>query len=256
MNIQNIKHFFSLSSYDYRIGHLKIVLGMSSSEEKDCIVLDMLYYLLCFCQKQRFNNDQSLTLFNITSNLHKHCMQTPHLEIERDWDYFQNELLKKAIYRPPFSERVFNLRELKEINNYFLESYFRYYPLYKYVFTDKVTVDLVGNIEKKVNDMEETTKTETPNQPMEQLEVIKEQQEIKTPNNEFSIENTQKSENKIIINKSIESSTLELVTAIENKGNEDIPNRKSELIKLIDNILEPKLQALRQVMEKPKEKKK
>ncbi|KAJ3227285.1 hypothetical protein HK099_002649 [Clydaea vesicula] len=73
---------------------------------------------------------------------HQHCVSTPFILFESDYNYFKELLLKHSIHRPPYSVRIFSLLQIKQISEYVTNTYFRHYLMYKYAFTKKVLMDL------------------------------------------------------------------------------------------------------------------
>ncbi|XP_073502387.1 cilia- and flagella-associated protein 119-like [Phyllobates terribilis] len=60
-----------------------------------------------------------------------------------------------VLQRPPFSIAVFSPQQLLLISDYFVNTYFRHFKLYKYVFTPQVTLDL-SVIYDGISKMEDT----------------------------------------------------------------------------------------------------
>ena len=52
-------------------------------------------------------------------------------------------LMKHQCHRPPFSILIFNDKEVDDINNFMLTTYFRHYSLYEYSFKPKVEIVLM-----------------------------------------------------------------------------------------------------------------
>merc|ERR1712232_908700 len=51
-------------------------------------------------------------------------------------------LLKHACQRPPFSAGVFDMSEVKNITDYALDTFFRHYKMYKYVYACRRDLDV------------------------------------------------------------------------------------------------------------------
>eukprot|EP00955_Chlamydomonas_euryale_P091502 364630-Chlamydomonas_euryale.AAC.13 len=51
---------------------------------------------------------------------------------------FKDLMLRHSVQRPPYSVGLFTLAEMKTILNWMLDTYYRHYKLYQYVFTDRI----------------------------------------------------------------------------------------------------------------------
>jgi hypothetical protein len=56
---------------------------------------------------------------------------------------FQGLLLTHAVERSPHTVGIFSVDDVARVVEYMLNSYFRHYSLYKYIFTKKLAVTLV-----------------------------------------------------------------------------------------------------------------
>ena len=50
---------------------------------------------------------------------------------------FKELLLRHAIQRPPHSLAIFNLKDVKDIDEFALDTFYRHYDMYKYALTVK-----------------------------------------------------------------------------------------------------------------------
>jgi len=66
----------------------------------------------------------------------------PTRTIEKSFEYFQSSLIRHCVQRPPSSIEIFNREDVNKIVAHALESYFRQYDLFKYVFTERIQVKL------------------------------------------------------------------------------------------------------------------
>ncbi|XP_053328052.1 cilia- and flagella-associated protein 119 [Spea bombifrons] len=112
------------------------------SESRMPALLDVYYYALRFCQDCAFSEEQTSCLINIVKETHMACMDTPLGNADESYSYFNELLLCHAVHRPPFSVNVFSQQQIQRISRYFLDTYFRHFKLYKYVFTPQVRLDL------------------------------------------------------------------------------------------------------------------
>lgn len=56
---------------------------------------------------------------------------------EQNFSLFKELLLRHSVQRPPHSLAIFNLDDVKAINEFVQESLFRYYNFYLYALTPK-----------------------------------------------------------------------------------------------------------------------
>jgi hypothetical protein len=48
-----------------------------------------------------------------------------------------------SVHRPPYSIKVFDLKEMTALTDYVVNTYFRHYLMYKYAFTKKMRLEFV-----------------------------------------------------------------------------------------------------------------
>lgn len=123
---------------------LSDVLGLRQhmDEERTQVELDLYFYTVQFAREHNFNKEQTSVLFTIVKQTHEVCTETPLGNLEQCFSYFRELVLCHAVRRPPFSIDLFNAEEVKLIIDYVVNTYFRHYKLYKYVFTPTVRLDL------------------------------------------------------------------------------------------------------------------
>jgi hypothetical protein len=63
--------------------------------------------------------------------------------MKTSFDEFKESLLRHAVERSPHTLGIFSVDDVSRIVEYMLNSYFRHYSLYKYIFTKKLVVTLV-----------------------------------------------------------------------------------------------------------------
>ena len=61
---------------------------------------------------------------------------------EESFENFKELLLRHAILRPPHSLEIFNLDDVKTINLFVLDTFFRHFDMYKYTLTSKDSLQL------------------------------------------------------------------------------------------------------------------
>ncbi|XP_022382201.1 coiled-coil domain-containing protein 189 isoform X2 [Enhydra lutris kenyoni] len=142
------------------------LLGLSCPEQslKEAITLDLFSHALIFCRQQGFSLEQTSTACALLQDLHKACVATPLGNVEECYRYFISVLFCHGVRRPPFSINLFREEQLLALADYVVNTYFRHFKLYKYVFTPQVRLDLsltyMGLQPPKLLPEEETGKEE------------------------------------------------------------------------------------------------
>ncbi|XP_063652367.1 cilia- and flagella-associated protein 119 isoform X8 [Pan troglodytes] len=117
-------------------------LGCPEQSLRDAITLDLLCHALIFCRQQGFSLEQTSAACALLQDLHKACIATPLGNVEECYRYFTSVLFCHGVRRPPFSIDLFKEQQLLALEDYVVNTYFRHFKLYKYVFTPQVRLDL------------------------------------------------------------------------------------------------------------------
>uniref|UniRef100_A0A0G4HAH1 Uncharacterized protein n=1 Tax=Chromera velia CCMP2878 TaxID=1169474 RepID=A0A0G4HAH1_9ALVE len=97
------------------------------------IVSDFLLNALLFCISKQMTFEKTSTFLSL---LHEtlHESVVARLSPGSSFDFFKKLLLQHCIQRPPFSVGVFSHQDLQEVQNYAMNTFFRHYKLYQYVY--------------------------------------------------------------------------------------------------------------------------
>ncbi|XP_011788988.1 PREDICTED: coiled-coil domain-containing protein C16orf93 homolog [Colobus angolensis palliatus] len=117
-------------------------LGCPEQSLRDAITLDLFCHALIFCRQQGFSLEQTSAACALLQDLHKACIATPLGNVEECYRYFTSVLFCHGVRRPPFSIDLFKEEQLLALEDYVVNTYFRHFKLYKYVFTPQVRLDL------------------------------------------------------------------------------------------------------------------
>nr|XP_007988411.2 coiled-coil domain-containing protein 189 isoform X2 [Chlorocebus sabaeus] len=117
-------------------------LGCPEQSLRDTITLDLFCHALIFCRQQGFSLEQTSAACVLLQDLHKACIATPLGNVEECYHYFTSVLFCHGVRRPPFSIDLFKEEQLLALEDYVVNTYFRHFKLYKYVFTPQVRLDL------------------------------------------------------------------------------------------------------------------
>ncbi|XP_073505156.1 cilia- and flagella-associated protein 119 [Phyllobates terribilis] len=124
-------------------------------EPRASAALDLYYHTLRFCWDCGCNREQTSCVLSAVKETHALCTGSPLGDAVECHHHLQEQLLRHSVHRPPFSIAVFSPQQLLLISDYFVNTYFRHFKLYKYVFTPQVTLDL-SVIYDGISKMEDT----------------------------------------------------------------------------------------------------
>ena len=115
------------------------------NQKQHVVVLDLYYYCLQFCKQSKFSVEQSSAVFSIVKNIHEAAIETPFNNLSHCYKYMKDLILCHSVKRPPFGIELFTPEEAKLVSEYIVNSYFRHFKLYKFVFTPKLQLDITFN---------------------------------------------------------------------------------------------------------------
>ncbi|XP_011944797.1 PREDICTED: coiled-coil domain-containing protein C16orf93 homolog [Cercocebus atys] len=157
-------------------------LGCPEQSLRDAITLDLFCHALIFCRQQGFSLEQTSAACALLQDLHKACIATPLGDVEECYHYFTSVLFCHGVRRPPFSIDLFKEEQLLALEDYVVNTYFRHFKLYKYVFTPQVRLDLsltyIGLQPPKLWPESETEKEES--KEVEEQAVTPQEEELET----------------------------------------------------------------------------
>ena len=120
------------SSPNLRDGIRKIM--KFGQDEKSEILIDFYENLTRFCMSLDFSLEKISCTLGITSQILKNSIST-HVPVSTSSESLKKLLKKHSIQRPPYSVKVFSNEEIKLIEDFIEENYFKNYGLYSYGFT-------------------------------------------------------------------------------------------------------------------------
>lgn len=109
---------------------------------RSAALLDLYFYATQFALNHNFTKEQLSVFFSIVKKTHMVCVETPFGNVEQCYDYFKELVLCHAVLRPPWSVNLFGHEHVRLVIDYVVNTYFRHFKLYKYVFTPLVKLDL------------------------------------------------------------------------------------------------------------------
>lgn len=121
------------------------------------IILDFHFYNYAFCKERGFNAEKTSTFMSLVNEIWLRDTGDSASTRANSFQFFQTELFKHAIQNPPKSIKIFEEEEVTFVLNYFTDSYYRHFNLYKYVFTPLTRVvfkqSCANEVEKPKTDM-------------------------------------------------------------------------------------------------------
>ncbi|XP_078394254.1 cilia- and flagella-associated protein 119 isoform X2 [Cetorhinus maximus] len=122
---------------------LLLCVSLDESDPRAAILLDLYVYTLQFAKSQAFSKEQTSALFSIVKRLHQACTATSLGNVDECFNYFTELVLCHSVAgKPPFSIDLFNGDEVNLVTDYIVDTYFRHFKLYKYIFTRQIRLDL------------------------------------------------------------------------------------------------------------------
>ena len=113
--------------------------------KQETVLIDLYYYTLQFSRKSNFTSEQTSALFSVIKSIHEAAVETPFNNLPQCYKYMKDLILCHSVKRPPFGIELFGPEEAKLVSEYIVNSYFRHFKLYKFVFTPKLQLDVSFN---------------------------------------------------------------------------------------------------------------
>jgi hypothetical protein len=107
------------------------------------ILADMHFYNFLFCQGANFSTAKTSCFLSIMKQVFRN-MIAERLTSDEAFDLTKKLLLTHSVARPPYSVAVFSANDLKVIMDYVLNTFFRHFNLYQYVYVPHRQLKLRG----------------------------------------------------------------------------------------------------------------
>jgi hypothetical protein len=142
-------------------------------EKRNLIMVDLFYYLIKFALKHNFNKLQINVLIYAILTTHELALTTAYGNMDECFKYIKELMILYSVNRPPMSLKLFEPNEIKICLDYFLNTYFRHFKLYKHAFTPTIKLDVKFKYVNLVEDDENNKNEEQIEEPNgEQQEVV------------------------------------------------------------------------------------
>ena len=117
-------------------------LNLDLNKATDMILIDKYYYLIKFSLANAYNKVQINALISIIKRTHELAIETSFGNLDETFDFFKNLLIAYCVHEPPHSLNVFTAKQIEAVIEYFVNSYFKSFKFYKYVFSPAVLLDI------------------------------------------------------------------------------------------------------------------
>ncbi|CAD7957163.1 unnamed protein product [Amoebophrya sp. A120] len=97
------------------------------------IAADFHFHNYNFAESLKFTPPKMSTYLSMMRTVYNESFDLG-LSMSESYELFRHLLLKHSCHRPPFSSGIFNLNDVKAISDYVLDTFFRHYKMYKYVY--------------------------------------------------------------------------------------------------------------------------
>ncbi|KAJ3168533.1 hypothetical protein HDU88_001423 [Geranomyces variabilis] len=143
LSMQQVYDFYSIGPAEEALRYLGSILDDRKADpQRSAILMDFYFYALRFAKTQNLSPEQASIFFSMIKATHERAAASPFIHLEADYQHFKDTLLRHSVHRPPFSQKVFSLAQVRAIDEYAVNTYFRHYLMYKYAFTNKLRLNL------------------------------------------------------------------------------------------------------------------
>lgn len=105
------------------------------------IVADLHFYNFLFCNSAQFTPEKTSCFLSIMKQVFR-AMIHERLSSAETFELLRELLLRHSVARPPKSIAVFSANDLKVLTDYVVNTFFRHYKLYQYVFVTHRSLNL------------------------------------------------------------------------------------------------------------------
>ena len=116
------------------------------------VLLDLFFHCLRFAKGQNMTSEKISTLVSILYHTHIDSIDAK-ATMQQSYAIMQSYLISHSVHRPPYSAAVFAVDDVKHINDYLMDSYYRHYKLYHYAFTKRNLATIKTSIVGCVTDV-------------------------------------------------------------------------------------------------------
>ena len=146
--IKDVESLLKLKGHELRDAVFKTMaedwkVEGEAEDAKVAILLDFYSFLVHFSRKSSFTAEKASCFLSVAKRVHDASV-TQVLTMANSLALLKNLLLKHSVHRPPYSVGVFTLKELQLVTEYMVQTYYKHYNLYQFVY---VKVSSLGPIQ-------------------------------------------------------------------------------------------------------------
>ncbi|CAF1396404.1 unnamed protein product [Rotaria magnacalcarata] len=193
------------------------VFNLEPNTKRTTILCDLYYYALNFARTNKFNHEQISTFISILKRVHEMCIQTPFTNMEETYKSFKALILKHSLSRPPYSLRIFTADTTKKVIDYIVDTYFRHYKMYKYIFTATIDFNLKFTFDGMTRDSLKKLDEHGITITADDTNTVKDHEEKQSQNDEKHVENSELLE----VRKLIQAMVKEEIQKIQSTTTDD-----------------------------------
>lgn len=114
------------------------IIGLSYEDDKKlAIAIDLFFYGYAFCKDHAFDGKKTTTFLSLMKQLFLRDMSEDlraDKTLSSSYEWFESQLMRHCVERVPHSVQVFEDHEVGIIHDFVVETYFRQYRMYRYIF--------------------------------------------------------------------------------------------------------------------------
>ena len=120
------------------------IFGLSYVDvRKERIASDLFFYIYAFCKDHAFDGAKTSTILSLMKSIFQRDSETPCASMTASYEYFEAVLARHCVERIPYSVKVFDEHEISDIIDFVVDTYFRQFRMYNYIFGVKARVRLL-----------------------------------------------------------------------------------------------------------------
>mmetsp|Transcript_49367 Transcript_49367/g.139799 ORF Transcript_49367/g.139799 Transcript_49367/m.139799 type:complete len:203 (+) Transcript_49367:316-924(+) len=129
---------------------LSEAIGVAGDDDLDEaqkeVAIDFYFYCFAFCKECGFDTLKTSTFLSIAKQTCNFIRLDASTDMNTAFEKFKALMFAHAVERSPHAVLIFSVEDVEKVTEFMLNSYFRHFKLYKYIFTAKEQVTLVQEV--------------------------------------------------------------------------------------------------------------
>jgi len=129
---------------------LSEAIGVAGDDDLDEaqkeVAIDFYFYCFAFCKECGFDTLKTSTFLSIAKQTCNFIRLDASTDMNTAFEKFKALMFAHAVERSPHAVLIFSVEDVEKVTEFMLNSYFRHFKLYKYIFTAKEQVTLVQEL--------------------------------------------------------------------------------------------------------------